>query len=763
MRFRKEALDANFGTDHLGQPLDLPQRAVVRSLVKTLLRAAGRVVAGLLQLTGQRRRGVQFVPQIELADCGAACLAMVLSHHDVEVDLARLRAMTGANRDGVTGRAIVTAARSLGLRARGVRTDVAGLAQLPTPAILHWNLNHFVVLESQGRKGSLVVVDPAIGRHEVGAEQASRSFTGVALVFEGVDVDSPESVRNFSPWRLLSGLTRPRRRWVFVLALSLLLQLVALAIPLSTRVIVDRAIPNQDYSILRLLALGAIPLLLLLAVLSAVRSGALVVLQAQLDYSLVTRLTSHLLDLPYAFFQARSSGDLLMRLRSSSVVREIFTNTTLSGLLDGTMVLVALTYIVVVDWRVGVLVAVLAVLQVFVLLAAWSPYRSLAAEKLEAQARSHGVLMEVLSGIETLKIAGAARRSAENWSNFFAREVNVEIRRGSLDAVSDALVSALRTTAPIVVLIYGTYRLLDGSMTIGTLLAVVALTSAFLAPVASLVTTMLRFSVLYGYLQRIQDILATPREQDLGHRTPLERFGGHVVVDRVSHRYGTTSPLVVEDVSLTIEPGAAVGIVGPSGSGKSTLAMIVAGLHVPSGGRVLYDGQDLAETDLDTVRRRIAVVSQQSYIFAGTIRSNITLGDADIPREAVVAAAKAACIHDEVVAMPMAYDTIVADGGATVSGGQRQRIALARTFVHEPVLLVLDEATSALDSVVEAKIFANVRARGITRFVVAHRLSTVADSDMIVVMDHGRAVEVGDHRSLLERGGRYTELARAQT
>jgi ATP-binding cassette, subfamily B, bacterial len=371
--------------------------------------------------------------------------------------------------------------------------------------------------------------------------------------------------------------------------------------------------------------------------------------------------------------------------------------------------------------------------------------------------------MEILAGVETLKIAGATRRSAESWSNVFAREVNVEVRRGNLDAVSDALISALRTTAPIIVLIYGTYRMLDGSMTIGRLLAVVALAASFLAPVASLVTTVLRFSVLYGYLQRMQDILATPREQDLGHVEPLDDFRGRVVVSHVSHRYGETSPLVLEDVSLTVEPGMAVGIVGQSGSGKSTLAMIVAGLHVPAVGRVLFDGKDLAVTDLDSMRNRIAVVSQQSYVFAGTIRSNITLGDDDVPMGAVIAAAKAARIHDEIVAMPMAYDTVVSDGGATISGGQRQRLALARTFLREPVLLVLDEATSALDSVLEAEIFANIRARGITRIVVAHRLSTVADTDVILVMDRGRVVEVGDHRTLIERGGRYAELARART
>ncbi|HEX7166001.1 MAG TPA: peptidase domain-containing ABC transporter [Acidimicrobiales bacterium] len=761
LRYRQSAVDANASFDQLGEPLHIPRKRVVRSLLGALARAAGRVG---LSATAIARRGrkVPFVPQIELADCGAACLAMVFAYHRVEFDMSRIRAMTGANRDGVTARAIVTAARSLGLRARGVRSPLDGLVNLPTPAILHWNLNHFVVLESCGRNGSVTIVDPALGRREVERDDVDRAFTGVALLFEGIDRDAPSAGSRTSPWSLLSGMTRPRRRWVMVLALSLLLQLAAIAVPLATRVVVDRAVPNQDYTVLRVLALVAIPFLFLFVVVSALRASALVILQAHLDFSLVTRLTSHLFELPYAFFQSRSAGDLFMRLRSSSVVRELFTSTTVSGLLDGTMVLGSLAVILVVDWPVGLVVLGLAVVQTTVLVAAWTPYQSLTTEMLEAQSRSYGVMMEMLAGVETLKIAGAASRGAERWSNFFAREVNVEIRRGNLDAVSDSLVTGVRTIAPLVVLLYGTHRLLDGSMSLGTLLAIVTLGAAFLNPVASLVTTVLRFSVVYGYLQRMQDILATPRERDLGHATPLDRFTGTVVVDRVSHRYGPTSPLVLEDISLTVKPGASLGIVGASGSGKSTLAMIVAGLHVPAVGRVLYDGQDLAVTDLDTVRRQIAVVSQQSYVFAGTIRSNITLGDDDVPLSEIEDAARAACIHDEIVAMPMGYDTIVSDGGTTVSGGQRQRIALARTFLRHPVLLVLDEATSALDSVVEARIFAHVRERGLTRIVVAHRLSTVADSDVIVVMHAGRAVEMGNHHELLARDGRYAELVRAQ-
>ena len=759
--FRQAAVEANASWGRIGEPLAIPRRRTLFRLLHVLgatLWSVGSSASSVIKIA---RRRVPFVPQVELADCGAACLAMVLGYNGLRVDIGRIRALTGANRDGVTARTIVTAARSLGLHARGVRTNLAGLGDLPAPAILHWNLNHFVVLESCHRGGNVTIVDPALGRRNLERSEVNRSFTGVALVFEGIDdSETADAARISSPWRLLAGLTRPRGRWTFVLALSLLLQIAAVAIPLSTRLVIDRVVPDQDYSVLRVLSLAAVALLIVYLLLSALRASALVLLQAKLDFALVTRLTSHLLDLPFAFFQARSSGDLLMRLRSSTVVREIFTTAAVSGLLDGAMVVMSLAVIVVVDWHVGLAVLTLAAFQALFLVAAWKPYRSLAAELLETQARSQGVLMEVLAGIETLKVAGASRRSAENWSNFFAREINVEVRRGYLDAVSDALVASMRTVAPLLVLLYGTYRLLEGSMTVGTLLAVVALATAFLMPLASLVTTILRFSILYGYLQRMQDILGTDREQDIGHKLVLERFSGRVVVDEVSHRYGPTSPWVLEGVSLTVDPGRTLGIVGASGSGKSTLAMIIAGLHTPASGHVLYDGQDLAVTDLTSLREQIAVVSQQSYIFAGSIRSNITLGDDDVPLEAIVAAARAAQLHDDVEAMPMGYDTIVSDGGATISGGQRQRIALARTFLRHPRLLILDEATSALDQPTESRVLEAIRQRGISRVIVAHRLSTVTDCDQIVVLEAGRVVEVGNHHSLLMRGGHYAALAR---
>lgn len=761
--FRSRAVEANLSGERLGEPIDIARRANPIALIKGARPAVGQIAKGFIDLALRwRRRSVPFVAQMELTDCGAACVGMVLGYHRITVELARIRELSGTNRDGVPADGLLRAAHALGLRGRGIRTEVGGLRNLPTPAILHWNMTHFVVLESVRRNGTAVIVDPALGRRHVDPRALDISFTGVAIIFEGLERGLLEESAVKSPWRLLSPMARPAGQWALVLGLSVALQAVVLALPFGTRLVIDRVVPNQDYSFLRVLALVGIPLALTMFAVSGIRSMALVMLQARLDFALVGRLTHHLLDLPFGFFQARSMGDLLMRIRSSSVVREILTTSAVGVLLDGTLVIFVFAGIAMVDFHVAILVVCIALMQAAILLSVWHPYRSLASESLEAQARSHGFLMELLAGVETLKMAGATRRAGERWSNLFAREVNVEIRRGTLDAVSNAILSTLQRISPMLVLIYGTFRLLDGSMSLGTLVAIVALSSLFLEPIASLVATALRLSVLVGYLVRMQDVFSTPREQDLGHNRPLPRYSGAVDVVDVHHRYGPDSPAVLENVSLSIKPGQSLGVVGPSGSGKSTLAMIIAGLHVPATGKVLFDGQDLAETTLDSFRSQIGVVSQQSYIFAGTIRENITLGDDAISLQEVMEAAREACIDGEICGMPMGYNTLVSDGGATISGGQRQRIALARALLSQPALLVLDEASSALDAEVEARVMANIRAKATTCVIVAHRLSTIASCDEIVVIEHGRLIESGTHETLLNRAGRYADLVRAQ-
>jgi ATP-binding cassette subfamily B protein len=405
----------------------------------------------------------------------------------------------------------------------------------------------------------------------------------------------------------------------------------------------------------------------------------------------------------------------------------------------------------------------LGLLQVLVVLFARRRNQHLMSETLQVQAKSQSYTYELLAGIETLKAAGAERRAAEHWERLFIDQVNVALRRGRLDASVDAVTGTLQLGAPLAILVYGGFQVLNGDISLGTMLAAAALAAGFLEPLATLVTTGLKLQLLRSYMERINDVLDAPREQEGRTVAIADRLTGRVQADGVSFAYGgPLAPLVVNDVSLEVQPGQLVGIVGRSGSGKSTLACLLLGLYPPTSGRILFDERALAELDLKSLRGQIGIVTQRPYLFGGTIRRNIALSNPEMTHEMVVDAAKLACIHDEIVAMPMGYDTPLIDGGVSLSGGQRQRIALARAVAHHPTILLLDEATSDLDSVNERMVQHNLSALGCTRIVIAHRLSTIADADLILVMDEGRIVQRGTHDELMALPGAYREQVVAQ-
>jgi ABC-type bacteriocin/lantibiotic exporter with double-glycine peptidase domain len=319
----------------------------------------------------------------------------------------------------------------------------------------------------------------------------------------------------------------------------------------------------------------------------------------------------------------------------------------------------------------------------------------------------------------------------------------------------------LQMGSPLVVLVYGTYQVLQGHLSLGAMLAAAALATGFLEPLAGLVATGLQVQLTRSYMERINDVLDTPREQEGETVAPARHLAGHVRAEALSFAYGSLAPPVVRDVSLEVMPGQRLGIAGRSGSGKSTLAHLLLGFYSPSSGRILFDGTELTELEVHSLRRQLGIVTQRPYLFGSSIRENIALADPDIPLEAVVEAATLACIHDEIVAMPMGYDTLLLDGGASLSGGQQQRIALARAVVHRPAILLLDEATSDLDTVTERSVLEHLDSLGCTTIVIAHRMSTIRNADLILVMDQGRVVERGTHDELIASSGAYRQLVDA--
>jgi ABC-type bacteriocin/lantibiotic exporter with double-glycine peptidase domain len=706
-------------------------------------------------------RRIPHITQFELADCGAACLAMTLAYHGRHAGLEELRDATATGREGADARGIVEAARAYGLSARGVKADIHELGHLPRGSILHWEFRHFVVFDRVTRRG-IHVVDPAAGRARIPLERFRRSYTGVAIALEpGADWVTGGH-RAKGGFRYLRPMLREGRQVRRVLATSILLRLFALALPLFTAALVNKILPSGDRHLLYVLAAAMLALAGYYVFTEFLRAHLLLTLRTKLDMQLTLGFVEHLVDLPYAFFLKRSAGDLTMRLRSNAIVREILTTGALSALLDGTLACLYLVILFVLSPQMGLIVLGLGVLQVGVLVLARRRNQRLMAESLQIQARSQSYVYQLLTGIEDLKAAGAERRATAHWSNLFVDEINVSLARGRLDALTESATAGLRVASPLAVLAVGGAQVLNGDLSVGRMLALAALAAGFLEPLATLVTTGLQLQLLGSYMQRINDVLDAPKEQQDQNVRRAPTLSGKITAEAVSFRYSRHARPAVEDVSLEIEPGRTVAIVGRSGSGKTTLGHLLLGLYRPESGRIFYDGIDLAELEARSVRNQLGIVTQAPYLFGTSVRENISLTDPSLDLDAVIRAAKLACIDDDIAEMAMGYETMLVDGGASLSGGQRQRIALARALVHSPSILLLDEATSELDSLTERAVYESITGLGCTAIVIAHRLSTIAGADLIVVMEAARIVERGTHEELLELRGRYHELIASQ-
>lgn len=709
-----------------------------------------------------RRRSLPYVPQTARADCGAACLTMVLEWFGKRLPLDQVRTVVGSGDRGVSADRLVEAAAWFGLRGRGVQIeDVEYLARLPRGSILHWRFRHFVVLDRMTRRGALIV-DPATGHRKVSMEELRQAFTGIALTFEPTPDFEPAEERKLGLRRYVAPILEQSEALKSVVLTSILLRVLALALPLLTALLVDRVVPRADLDLLHLLCLGLAVIVVFSFLSTLVRSHLFLELRTRLDSKITLDFLDHLVDLPYAFFQQRSAGDLMMRLNSNATVREMLTSSLLSGVMDGALVVLYLALLCATHLKLGLVVLGLGALRIGLFLVTRKRHQTLMSASLQVQAVSRSYQVQMLAGIETLKAIGAEKRAVERWSNLFVDELNAALERGRLSAWFEALLGALGTASPFVILAYGAALVLAQELTLGQMLAMSALAVGFLGPLSTLVSTALSLQLMRSYLERIGEVLDTPREQEPSRVGRSKSLRGAITLENVTFRYHEALPEVVQQVSLEIEPGSFVAIVGASGAGKTTLAHLMLGLVRPTEGRILFDGNDLGELDLRSVRSQIGIVTQTPFLFGGSVRDNLSLAAPGAPFHRIVEAATRAGIHDDIVRLPMGYETALADGGASLSGGQRQRLALARALVHRPAILLLDEATSHLDALTERRIQDELLRLRCTRVVIAHRLSTIQQADLILVLDGGRLVETGTHDLLRSRQGKYRQLISAQ-
>ncbi len=405
---------------------------------------------------------------------------------------------------------------------------------------------------------------------------------------------------------------------------------------------------------------------------------------------------------------------------------------------------------------------VIAGLQAILLLCTSRPISELTNRELAAQGKSQGYITEALAGIKTLKAAGAEHRILDRWCNLFLEQMNISVRRSYLSSVVETLMSTFNICAPLLLLWVGTMQVMSGTMQVGTMLALNALASAVLSPVTSLVMTGKQLQLVRSHLDRIADVVEAEPEQDPRFVCQPPMLAGEIRLEGVSFQYDPNSPMVLQDISVHIKPGQKVAIVGRTGSGKSTLGNLLLGLYLPTKGTIFYDGIPLHTLNYHEVRAQFGVVTQEANIFSGSIRENIALNHPNMPLQQVMRAAQLAAIHEDIMRMPMEYETVVSEGGNALSGGQRQRLALARAVSHSPAILLLDEATSSLDVVTEHVVEQNIRRLPCTQIIIAHRLSTIRNADVILIIDQGRIVERGTHGQLLQHSGYYSQLIQSQ-
>jgi NHLM bacteriocin system ABC transporter peptidase/ATP-binding protein len=702
--------------------------------------------------------------QMEALECGAACLAMIAAYYEKWIPLEQVRIDCGISRDGSNAKNILVAARSYGFNAKGYRYDLEDLKKKGKfPCVIHWNFNHFVVLNGfQNNKA--VLNDPAKGTCRVSMEVFDESYTGICLMFEPsenfVPEGKPKSVLKFAFFRMKGA----ESAIVFSVVCSVIASLMGIILPGFSRIFLDRLLTyqNPEWFYPFIIALSVI------SALSVIVTGVQALFSNKINgkLSVVGNMSFlwKVMHMPMSFFSQRMAGDIQNRQNTNASIANQFVNIFAPIALDAAMMIFYLVVMI----RYSPILAAVGIVSIFINILISHIISKMRVNISRVQMRDEGKLASAtIAGIEmveTIKSSGAENGFFAKWAGYQASVNKQRVKTATLEQYVGQLPSLISTLTNTIVMMLGAYFAMEGSFTVGMIMAFQGFLSSFYAPASKIISAGQSITEMRTSMERIEDVMNYPAdvcyesENLLSDDDDFEKLKGNIELRNVSFGYSPLSPPLIRDFNLSVKTGGKVAIVGGSGCGKSTLTKLISGLYSPSAGEILFDGKPIREIDRSVFTGSIAVVDQDIILFEDTIANNIKMWDSSIEDFEMILAAHDAQLHEDILQRDGGYRYKLSEGGKEFSGGQRQRLEIARALAQDPTIIILDEATSALDAKTEFEVVKAIENRGITCIVVAHRLSTIRDCDEIIVLDKGKIVERGTHDELYAKGGKYTEL-----
>jgi ATP-binding cassette subfamily B protein RaxB len=687
------------------------------------------------------RRKTPLILQTEATECGLACLAMAASYHGYGVDLAGLRRKHSPSLKGTSLNHLISVAAQLKLSSRPVKMELEDLDKLMMPAILHWDFNHFVVL-TEVKNGAAILHDPAQGRRVMTLAEVSKHFTGVALELSpAYDFEPKTERRRVKLSQLLGRLPGAAGAVVQIFLVAAAIEVFALVGPFFMQWVVDNAIVAEDRDLLTVLGVGFLLLALIKAGVTALRSWVVMVLSTTFNLQMMSNLFRHLLRLPMSFFEKRHLGDVVSRFESLNVIQRTLTTSFLEAVVDGVMVVGTLAMMLVYSGQLAAVVCFAAALYGLLRLGLFIPLRRATEEQILRAARQQTNLLETVRGVQSVKLFNRQAQRNTVYRNLMIEHFNAGIRVQKLGILYRLLNGALFGIENTAVIWLGARLVLDGGFSVGMLFAFVSFKEQFTSRIISFIEKGIEFRMLGLHAERVADIaLNEPEPGETA--TGMQALSGSIEVSGLSFRYSEADPFVLQNVNLRVDEGESVAIVGPSGCGKTTLVKIMLGLLQPTEGEIRIGGLGLARIGATAYREMIGAVMQEDQLFAGSIADNICFFEQTYDQERVEKCARLAAVHQDVMGMPMGYNTLIGDMGTVLSGGQKQRVLLARALYRSPKILFLDEATSHLDVGREKQVNEAIRQLKLTRIIIAHRPETIASVDRVIVLGQGTALRV---------------------